>query len=71
MSVQAMKAGAAEFLTKPFRDQALLDAVHQAIQLDSVNRKQQPEIAEQRARYGLLTQRERELLALVATSRLN
>src|SRR6202140_5663039 len=60
MSVQAMKAGAVEFLTKPFRDQALLDAIHQAIQRDCANRKHQAEIAGQRARYDLLTQRERE-----------
>src|ERR1700738_5543260 len=52
MSVQAMTAGAVEFLTKPFRDQALLDAIHQAIQRDCANRKHQAEIAEQRARYG-------------------
>jgi hypothetical protein len=62
MSVQAMKAGAVEFLTKPFRDQALLDAIHHAIQRDCANRKHQAEIAEQRARYNLLTQREHEVL---------
>jgi FixJ family two-component response regulator len=71
MSVQAMKAGAVEFLTKPFRDQALLDAIHQAIQRDRANRKRQAEIVEQRARYDLLTQREREVLALVVTGLLN
>jgi FixJ family two-component response regulator len=71
MSVQAMKAGAVEFLTKPFRDQALLDAIHQAIQRDCVNRKHQAEIAEQRARYDLLTQREREVLGLVVSGLLN
>ena len=71
MSVQAMKAGAVEFLTKPFRDQALLDAIHMAIQRDSVNRKHQAEIAEQRARYDLLTQREREVLKLLATGKPN
>jgi len=71
MSVQAMKAGAVEFLTKPFRDQALLDAIHQAIQRDCANRKQQAEIAEQRARYDSLTQREREVLALVVSGLLN
>jgi FixJ family two-component response regulator len=71
MSVQAMKAGAVEFLTKPFRDQALLDAIHEAIRRDSANRKNQAEIAEQRARYDLLTQREREVLGLVVTGLLN
>jgi FixJ family two-component response regulator len=71
MSVQAMKAGAVEFLTKPFRDQELLDAIQQAIQRDCANRKHQAEIAEQRARYDLLTQREREVLGLVVTGLLN
>jgi FixJ family two-component response regulator len=71
MSVQAMKAGAVEFLTKPFRDQELLDAIHQAIQRDCANRKRQAEIAEQRARYDLLTQREREVLGLVVNGLLN
>jgi FixJ family two-component response regulator len=71
MSVQAMKAGAVEFLTKPFRDQTLLDAIHQAIQRDCINRKHQAEIAEQRARYDLLTQREREVLGFVVSGLLN
>jgi FixJ family two-component response regulator len=66
-----MKASAVEFLTKPFRDQELLDAIHQAIQRDCANRKHQAEIAEQRARYGLLTQGEREMLGLVVTRLLN
>src|ERR1700758_187557 len=71
MSVQAMKAGAIEFLTKPFRDQALLDAIHQAIQRDRANRKRRAEIVELRARYDLLTQREREVLAHVVSGLLN
>jgi len=71
MSVQAMKAGAVEFLTKPFRDQALLDAIHQAIEHDRANRKRQTEVAEQRARYDSLTQREREVLELVVSGLLN
>jgi FixJ family two-component response regulator len=71
MSVQAMKAGAVEFLTKPFRDQELLDAIHQAIQRDCANRKRHAEIAEHRARYDLLTQREREVLGLVVSGLLN
>jgi FixJ family two-component response regulator len=71
MSVQAMKAGAVEFLTKPFRDQALLDAIHQAIQRDCANRKHYAKISEQRARYEMLTQREREVLGLVVNGLLN
>ena len=71
MSVEAMKAGTVEFLTKAFRDQALLDAIHKALQRDCANRKRQAEIAEQRARYDLLTQREREVLALVVSGLLN
>jgi len=71
MSVQAMKAGAVEFLTKPFRDQALLDAIHQAIERDRANRKRQTDVAEQRARYDSLTQREREVLELVVSGLLN
>jgi FixJ family two-component response regulator len=71
MSVQAMKAGAVDFLTKPFRDQVLLDAIHKAIQRDLTNRKRKADIAEQRVRYELLSPREREVLALVVTGLLN
>ena len=62
---------AVAFLTRPFRDQELLDAIHQAIQRDRANQKRQAEIAEQRARYDLLTQREREVLGLVVSCLLN
>jgi FixJ family two-component response regulator len=71
MSVEAMKAGAVEFLTKPFRDQVLLDAIAMAIKRDRENRKERAEIAEYRARYALLTQREREVLKLVVEGLLN
>jgi FixJ family two-component response regulator len=71
MSVQAMKAGAVDFLTKPFRDQVLLDAIHKAIQRDLTNRKRKADIAEQRLRYELLSPREREVLSLVVTGLLN
>ena len=71
MSVQAMKAGAVEFLTKPFRDQELLDAIQQALERDRNTREQRAEIAELRSRYRLLTPREREVMALVVTGLLN
>jgi FixJ family two-component response regulator len=71
MTVQAMKAGAVEFLTKPFRDQQLLDAVQQAIDRDRAGREQRAESAEERRRYELLTPREREVMMLVVTGRLN
>jgi FixJ family two-component response regulator len=71
MSVQAMKAGAVEFLTKPFRDQQLLDAVQQAIDRDRVERRRRAEVAELRGRYDTLTPREREVMALVVAGRLN
>lgn len=71
MSVEAMKAGAVEFLTKPFRDQVLLDAIQQAIRLDRATRKQRAELAKQRVRYESLTQREREVMSLVVTGLLN
>jgi FixJ family two-component response regulator len=71
MSVQAMKGGAVEFLTKPFRDQQLLDAVQHAIARDRVEGKQRAEVAEVRQRYESLTPREREVMARVAAGRLN
>jgi FixJ family two-component response regulator len=71
MTVQAMKAGAVEFLTKPFRDQQLLEAVQQAIHRDRAARHQRAELAELRRRYEALTQREREVLTLVVTGLLN
>lgn len=71
MSVQAMKAGAVDFLTKPFRDQVLLEAIHKAIQRDLTNRKRKADIAERRLRYELLSPREREVLTLVVRGLLN
>ncbi len=67
MSVRAMKAGAVEFLTKPFRDQDLLDAIHQALERDGKRRRQEAEIAILRERFEWLTPRERELLPLVVS----
>jgi FixJ family two-component response regulator len=71
MSVKAMKSGAVEFLTKPFRDQDLLDAIHQALDRDRVIRQQQSEISELRKRYEALTTREREVMGLVVSGMLN
>src|ERR1700723_1723154 len=71
MSVKAMKSGAVEFLTKPFRDQDLLDAIHQALDRDRMMRQQQSELSELRKRYELLTTREREVMALVVSGMLN
>jgi FixJ family two-component response regulator len=65
MSVRAVKRGAVEFLTKPFRDQDLIDAVRQAVKLDRETRDRETEIAEVRARYGSLTGREQEVLRFV------
>ena len=71
MTVKAMKSGAVEFLTKPFRDQDLLDAIHQALERDRVTRQQQSEVAELRKRYESLTTREREVMGLVVSGMLN
>ena len=71
MTVKAMKSGAVEFLTKPFRDQDLLDAIHQALDRDRVMRRQQSELGELRKRYDLLTTREREVMGLVVSGMLN
>jgi len=71
MSVQAMKAGAISFLSKPLRNQDLLDAVREAINLNAEARRRRVEVAGLRARYGSLTAREREVFALVAAGLLN
>jgi RNA polymerase sigma factor (sigma-70 family) len=71
MSVRAMKAGAVEFLTKPFRDQDLLDAIAQAIDSDREQRKQRADIADLRNRFEQLTPREREVMDLVVAGLLN
>jgi FixJ family two-component response regulator len=71
MSVRAMKAGAVEFLTKPFRGQELLDAIQEAIVKDRVAWNERAEMAELQARYDSLTPREKEVLKLVASGLLN
>jgi FixJ family two-component response regulator len=70
-SVRAMKAGAVEFLTKPFRDRDLLDAIHQAIKRDRIAREQRAQMAELYDRYESLTPREREVMELVVSGLLN
>jgi FixJ family two-component response regulator len=70
MSVKAMKSGAVEFLTKPFRDQDLVDAIQQALKQDSLTRQQQNELAELRERYAKLTAREREVMVLIVSGML-
>jgi FixJ family two-component response regulator len=71
MTVRAMKAGAVEFLTKPFRDQDLLDAIQQALERDRKARDQRAEIEELRSRFAALTAREREVMARVVAGLLN
>jgi len=71
MTVKAMKSGAVEFLTKPFIDADLLNAIHQALDRDRVARQEQGELAELRTRYESLTPREREVMALVVSGMLN
>jgi FixJ family two-component response regulator len=71
MSVRALKSGAVEFLTKPFRDQDLLDAIQQALQRDRADQDRQAEIHYLQERYGALTARERQVMALVVSGMLN
>ena len=71
MTVRAMKAGAVDFLTKPFRDQDMLDAVSTAIERDRKRREDEKVLADLRALYGSLTAREQEVLALVASGLMN
>src|ERR1700719_2451541 len=71
MTVKAMKFGAVEFLTKPFLDEDLLDAIHQALERDRVGRQQRNDLAELRNRYESLTPREREVMGLVVSGMLN
>jgi FixJ family two-component response regulator len=71
MTVKAMKSGAVEFLSKPFRDEDLLDAIHQALDRDRAMRQQQNELVELRKRYESLTTRERQVMGLVVSGMLN
>jgi FixJ family two-component response regulator len=71
MTVRAMKAGAVEFLTKPFRDQDLLDAVQRGLDLDRTRREQDKSVTELRSRLALLTPREREVIAFVSAGLMN
>ena len=71
MSVSAMKGGAVEFLTKPFRDQELLDAVRIALERDRARREQEKELDEIQKRFGSLSPREQEVMTMVASGMLN
>jgi FixJ family two-component response regulator len=71
ISVRAMKSGAIEFLTKPINEQQLLDAVHAAIELDRANRQDNALTKELRARFDSLTPREREIMSLIVSGKLN
>ncbi len=71
MSVKAMKSGAVEFLTKPFQDEDLLNAIHQALDRDRIMREQQNELTELHQRYQSLTARERQVMGLVVSGMLN
>ncbi|HEV7511158.1 MAG TPA: response regulator [Candidatus Acidoferrum sp.] len=71
MTVKAMKSGAVEFLTKPFLDQDLLDAIHQALDRDRVARRQQSDFTELRKCYETLSERERQVMGLVVSGMLN
>ena len=71
MSVKAMKSGAVEFLTKPFRNQDLLDAIHQALERDRLARQRQSELSDLRKRYESLTARERQVMAMVISGKMN
>src|SRR5262249_56268340 len=71
MTVRAMKSGAVEFLTKPFKDQDLLDAIYQALDRDRFTRQRQSELSALQNRYAALTAREREVMDMVVSGMLN
>jgi FixJ family two-component response regulator len=71
MTVKAMKSGAVEFLTKPFREQDLLDVIHRALKCDRQLREKQSQLAELQERYRTLSAREREVMSLVVSGMLN
>ena len=70
MTVKAMKSGAVDFLTKPFRDQDLIDAIHRALKSNSETRQEQNEVAQLKERYANLTAREREVMRLIVSGML-